>query len=819
MYHSPQLSCVYAGPNPSQSSPNQLPTLDFPAKQTQTANRSTHAEWENIRIRQLILSGFLLVLLMVFSKYSQAAENTATTLAAEFNSFSDIGTGSLVTQSSNGGYASLTRLNTDITIDVSGMSLLGQVKQGFKNEQQQWVEATYVFPLPADSAIYGMRIKIGERIIEGEIKEKAEAQKIFVEARKSGKRASLVEQQRPNLFTTKVTNIGPGEEIEVEISYLQTLAYKDHEFEIRLPLTLTPRYMPGSRQSPTGGGFVNGDDLDNGTNEAIATPEKKAIIQPTGWSFATDQVGDAGYISPPQVHAANTDTTKSHRANIRLNIEPGFEVADWLAPYHDISVQRHSTNYQIAPKHGAFLMNRDFVVRWRPVAGQEPTAAFFHETLLNEATGPHSTPDSPLNSDSNLVDSKSAAHGLLMLMPPRELGHVQVGPRELVLVIDTSGSMSGASIAQAKQALLMALKRLRPEDYFNVIEFNSQHSKLFSQSMPANQQHLLIAQRFVHGLNANGGTEMMGALKAAMKSDNEQADSSLGVKQIVFITDGSVGNETALFKTITDEINAARLYTVGIGSAPNGYFMRKAAEFGRGTFTWIGSVQEVQEKMSALFTRIEQPLVTDLRVTYHNSGVVESYPGQIPDIYAGEPLIIKAKFQEAPQSITVSGEFNGQFWQRHIVPDWQRKHAGIGVLWAREKIAHLSDEGIKQGNVNLYRDDILKLGLGYKIVTKYTSFVAVDKTPARPLNEPLNPKNIPNLMPEGSQQKAPSMGYPKTALGTGQHIFLGILSLFLGLLVLCLKQDRHLFRIRYSQGRLGRPPVALKGAAQWGGFC
>lgn len=818
MNHSPQplLVCASSEPSSFQHRLGNLPVTEPASASAQWADRSSSADWENIRVRQLIFSGLLLVLLVLFSKYSQANENAAGQLA-EFNSFSDIGTGSLVTQAGDGGYASLTRLNTDITIDVSGMSLLGQVKQGFKNELQQWVEATYVFPLPADSAIYAMRIKIGERVIEGEIKEKSEAQKIFVEARKSGKRASLVEQQRPNLFTTKVTNIGPGEEVVVEISYLQTLAYQDHEFELRLPLTLTPRYMPGSRNS-----LANSSTLENVVSEsssvnhiprtATAIPAAQAIIQPTGWSFATDQVSDAGFISPPQVHAADTDTVGSHRANIRLNIEPGFEVVDWQAPYHDISVQRHSTTYQITPKQGPFLMNRDFVVRWRPVAGQEPTAAFFHETLGHEEA-----------SNVPADHSESSAHGLLMLMPPREVSQVQVGPRELVLVIDTSGSMSGASIAQAKQALLMALKRLRPEDHFNVIEFNSQHTKLFSQSVSADQQHLLMAQRFVHGLQANGGTEMMGALKAAMQGDLDQGGSRLGVKQIVFITDGSVGNETALFKAITDNINAARLYTVGIGSAPNGYFMRKAAEFGRGTFTWIGSVQEVQEKMSALFTRIEQPLVTDLRVTYHNSGLVESYPGQIPDLYAGEPLIIKTKFQEAPQSITVSGEFNGQFWQRHIVPDWQRKHAGIGVLWAREKVAHLTDEGIKQGNVDLYRDDILNLGLAYKLVTKYTSFVAVDKTPARPLNEPLKAKNIPNLMPEGSQQKAPSVGYPRTALGTGQHILLGMISLFLGLLVLCLKQDRHQFNLRYSGGRIERAPAKshdpLKGAAQWGGLC
>ena len=255
-----------------------------------------------------------------------------------------------------------------------------------------------------------------------------------------------------------------------------------------------------------------------------------------------------------------------------------------------------------------------------------------------------------------------------------------------MLVIDTSGSMAGTSLKQAKQALLLALQRLSVNDHFNVVEFNSTAHRLFSQSVVANDANINAAKRYVLGLKANGGTEMRKALEVALLYSSDSEIVPLRVRQVVFITDGSVGNEESLFRFIVDHVGRSRLFTVAIGSAPNGYFMKKAAQFGRGVYTSIGSVEEVNKAMSRLFEKIEKPLLTDVRVTFHNAGQAglaggaEHYPTKIPDLYADEPLLLMVKLAEKTDTITISGELAGQYWQQNIVTNWSANHEGIGTL-------------------------------------------------------------------------------------------------------------------------------------------
>ena len=221
--------------------------------------------------------------------------------------------------------------------------------------------------------------------------------------------------------------------------------------------------------------------------------------------------------------------------------------------------------------------------------------------------------------------------------------------------------------------------------------------------------------------------------------------------------------------------------------------MKKAAQFGRGVYTSIGSVEEVNDAMSRLFEKIEKPLLTDVRVTFHNAGQAglpggaEHYPTKIPDLYADEPLLLMVKLAEKTDTITISGELAGQYWQQNIVTNWSANHEGIGTLWARQKIEHLMDEAVRQGNRDQFRDNVVSLGLDYNIMSRYTSFVAVDQVPSRPHYENLEQHKIANSMPAGSTQKVPSVAYPKTALGISELILSGLLSLFIGLLnVTCL---------------------------------
>ena len=704
----------------------------------------TSGIWDKVKHQDLWLAAIMLILMVLVQSPARAQEH--------YDQLSDVGTGSLLAKSS-AGYQGLLRLGSDFDIAVTGMMLKARVVQRFSNQTQDWLAATYVFPLPADSAVHGMRIRIGERIIEGVIKERQQAKQLFVKAKQEGKQAGLMAQERANLFTTQVANIAPGDTIEVAFEYLQTLHYESGEFSVRLPLTLTPRYIPGNR-----------------TGELSAN----------GWSFPTDQVPDAPAVTPPQV-AAVADPA-SHQARVSLVLTPGFDLAGVTSPFHDIRIKREQALYRIEPRQNPVVMNRDLVISWRPVAQQSPAAAVFTETRsLPGAASP-------------------ARHALLMVMPPEAAFNDIIPPRELLIVIDTSGSMSGASIIQAKAAVLMALERLRPGDRFNLMEFNSSHRSLFSAPQMAEQHALQQARQFVQQLRANGGTEMRGALQSAFAAP---ADESF-LQQVVFITDGSVGNEHALLALIHQQLGNRRLYTVGIGAAPNEFFMRKAAEFGRGSFAMIGSQQQVQAQMSALFDRIEKPVMTDLEVLVGNAKA-EWFPQHIPDLYAGQPLVVHGRFSQWPDSIVVSGRFSGQRWQQRLQLQKpgsdQEETRGVATLWAREKVQALEDEGTRQGNRDLHRASILELGLSYGIVTRLTSFVAIAREVVRNPADALKQASVPNLMPEGSTRQPPSVGMPQTALGVHQQFMLGLISLLVALLLGCLKYSCHFSAIGFTASR------------------
>lgn len=754
-----------------------------------------HSLWDRVRHQDLLLAAVMLVLLVLLQSPAQADEETYRDLA-------QVGTGTLL-EARDGEFVAMLRLDSDVALTVSGMVVQAEIKQRFRNDTADWVEATYVFPLPSNSAVNRMRIAIGDRMVEGVIREKHQAQALFVKAREEGKQAGLLEQQRPNLFTTRVTNIAPGATVVVDFAYLQPLAYEQAEFSVRIPLTLTPRYIPG---------WVPADP---GSEHAAAFTAP--VLSSSGWGFATDQVPDAPAITPPQV--PQSVVPGSHHATVSLRLNPGFELAEVTSPFHQIRVTRQADGYWVEPQDNPVVMNRDLVVRWRPVASRAPTAAVFLQDKALAAQNASLALDAAQGQSEGVSEGGrptepqqhqgAAKHALLMVMPPQQVFAELIPPRELVIVIDTSGSMSGASITQAKAAVTLALDRLRPGDRFNVIEFNSGYRQLFAQPQMAEQRWLEQARRFVKQLRADGGTEMAGALAAALAGPQDEGF----LRQVVFITDGSVGNERALFELIHQQLGNSRLYTVGIGAAPNEFFMRKAAEFGKGTFAMIGGQQQVQQEMSVLFDRIEKPVLTDLRVsleggaqgdTANNHMTAEWFPRAIPDLYAGQPLVIHGRFSEWPDSVLLEGQFAGQHWQQRVRISArlaQGSSPGVATLWAREKVQWLEDEATRQGQRDRYQMAIQSLGLEYGIVTRFTSFVAVSRDVVRDATDALTQKTLPNLMPEGSTQTPPSVGMPPTALGIHHHVLLGAVSLLFALLLACLKYGCHFTAIRFPSAQ------------------
>ncbi len=626
-------------------------------------------------------------------------------------------TGSLLLRMKSA-YVVATRMNTDIEARISGLAARVKVRQSFLNEGPQWVEGVYVFPLPDAAAVDRMRMVIGERIIEGEIRDKDDARKTFEAAKSAGKRTSLVEQQRPNIFTTSVANIGPGETVVVEIEYLEALGYDEGSFSLRFPLTLTPRYIPGT---PLPG------------------------RQGNGWALDTTSVPDASLVTPPVVTRSH-----DHRVSFEATINAGLPLALIASRYHPVDIHEESGRYRVSLKDSSTPMDHDIELTWRPVADSMPRATIFEETAAG------------------------GSHLLIMLLPPDDASApTAVMPRELVFVIDTSGSMHGTSLAQAKQALALALDRLDPADRFNVVQFNSLTSALFRDSLDATTNNIGIAKRYVTGLKANGGTEMRPALSLALGRQPPERH----LRQVIFITDGSVGNEDELFNLIEKQLGSSRLFTVGIGSAPNGWFMRKAAEAGRGTFTMISAQHEVKEKMDRLLRKLEQPRMKDIAVEWPNGVTVEAYPATIPDLYAGEPVIIKARISNEPRPadrLKITGHSVLGSWGAEPGLAGSVASPGIAALWARARIEDLLDRerrGLTAGDV---RRAIVDTALAHHLVSKYTSLVAVDKTPSRPAEESLAQEQVPNLLPYGQSMDA-IFGFPATASGAGTYRMNGLL--------------------------------------------
>ncbi|MCX2835038.1 marine proteobacterial sortase target protein [Microbulbifer thermotolerans] len=705
-----------------------------------------------------------------------AALGTGAARAQQTVALDDVESGDLLfTGNEPGNYVPAVHLASRAHIAIRGLMAEVVLQQVFSNLSDDWQEALYVLPLPEQAAVSGLEIRVGERRIIGKVREREEAAKIYAEARAAGKRAALLEQQRPNLFTNKVANIAPGERIQVQVTFLQPVHYDGGKFSLRMPTTLTPRYIPG---------------------EAVTNTGVALAVNRHGWAMPTDQVPDAHKITPfmwpafdtgvpsggatqsdPESGGSGAALAGSHKIAIEVELDSGLPLADIDSPYHDIDVEKKADgSYGIRLRKGETEMDRDFALFWKPRPSAMPRAALFSQPAVS--------------------DGKESHYLQLLLLPPDTKQSARRLAREVVYVIDTSGSMSGVSIRQAKESLQLALSRLRPIDRFNVIEFNTSSRAFFPRPVAAEAANIRLASAQIEGLQASGGTEMAQALRLALSQQMPDADNL--VHQVVFITDGAVGNERALFELIQQSLGDARLFTVGIGSAPNNHFMRKAAQFGRGAFVTIGDLSEVQQRMEALFTKLEHPLATDLQIQWPRGLVVDAYPKRIPDLYRGEPMQLVAKIEGAlAGELQLRGRLAGrQFVQRLALKENESDGSGgLGSLWARAKIESLRDRQLQLGERSrageALRDEILQLALDHQLVSPYTSFVAVEEKIARPAADNLSTSAVPNAVARG--QLLQQQTYPRTAAGLYAQLLAAMGLLSLAALLRRMRQVRYSF--------------------------
>lgn len=573
----------------------------------------------------------------------------------------------LLKTSQPGSFVQAPLVRNDIAVEVRGIVARARFRQTFENASGHCVEAIYAFPLPEDAAIDAMTLTIGFRRIRGEIREREEAARVYEQAKSEGRKASLLEQHRPDLFTVSVASIAPGESVEVEIEYQTRVRYEDGRFSIRVPSVVAPRYTPGAPLEPAGPGL------------AFATPASHGL--------------------PATQYRLPGDRQNAFR--LEVSLDAGLPLREIASATHPIeSIRTGTETWRVLVGGPGATADRDFLLSWVPELGSEPRIASFVESWGGERWV------------------------LVMAVPPEPRASMGLMSREVIFILDTSGSMQGTSLHQAKDALLLALGRLRASDWFNVIEFNSSTTALWEESRAATPDAVDRARQFIESLEATGGTEMRQALERALGSALLPARP---VRQVVFITDGQVGNEAELFDLIDRGLGDARLFTVGIGSAPNGSFMRHAARRGRGTATFIPGT-EVALSMEGLFRRIESPVLSGVRLELGPGA--EIWPERIPDLYAGDPLVVVARMPASAGDARVTASDASGSWNERIGLGLAREGEGLAKLWAREKIEALLDRRVAGEDVAAIRSAVVEVALAHHLVSPYTSLVAVDHTPA-----------------------------------------------------------------------------------------
>lgn len=608
-----------------------------------------------------------------------------------------------------------TTVSTKIDVHVSGIILRASVKQTFHNSTSQCVEGVYVFPLPEDAAVDAMRMRIGERTIDGVIKEREEARKVYEQAKAEGKRTSLLQQERPNMFTISVASLGADETAEITIEYQQVLRFEGGEFRMRLPLVVAPRYMPGASQQRA--------------------------------SSDVARTASTGPAQPARINPSNTPPTVS----LQIDIDSGVALREITSLRHKVQTSTIAAGRYSVQLEERVPANRDFELTWKPDLGNEPKAVAITERHAERS------------------------YSLLMVVPPAEGGPVVRIPRETIFIIDTSGSMAGESMEQAKEALLLGLAQLQPGDSFNVIEFNSVTNALFNESQTADRSAIEHALQFVRSLHSDGGTEMLDALQTALATKANRE-----VRQVIFITDGQVGNEEELFTFLKQNLHDGRLFTVGIGSAPNSHFMNGAARMGRGTFTYIGSTSEVKDRMTELFSKLENPVLTDIRVESSDPTAAIS-PALIPDLYLGEPLVVAVQ-SSGQGTLRVRGRIGARAWETTVTMQPSSEERGIGKLWARRKIEELMDSLSQQADAQTVRASVIALAMEHHLVSSYTSLVAVDTTPAGIDAKSCRSELIPLPSPAGGDTATPG-SLPQTATPSALLMVTGSVLLAISLLV------------------------------------
>ncbi len=590
--------------------------------------------------------------------------------------------------------------HTDVAAQVAGFVASVTVTQTFVNPTDGPIEAVYVFPLPQRAAVYDMRMVIGERVIQGKVHKRAEARKVYEAARAAGKAAALLDQERPNIFTQSVANILPNEKIRVELSYVEDLNYRGGEYEFVFPMVVGPRFIPGNRATGHQG---------------------------TGWAPDTDRVPDASRITPPLLKKGQRP---GNDIAVRLELDAGMAIEGLNSPSHDVRTERpdgESAVITLSPKDT--VPNKDFVVRYR-VAGRKPRVALL--TQKDERGG----------------------HFLLMLQPSIPDKRFQVAPREYVFVVDTSGSMRGFPLQQAKEVMRRCLTGMRKQDRFQVVGFAGSASFLFKKPMAPTKANVADAIDKVDSLRGGGGTRFLPALDLALNAPRDPGRARV----VLFLSDAYIGYENEVLRYLRSNLRGANLFTMGVGSSVNRFLIESMARIGQAEPFYLLNRDKPEPVVKRFYDLVSRPSLTDIEIDWGMLDVDEVTPAYLADLFADRPLFVVGRYEEGGRGkVTVRGRWAGKRYAETIevdLPDQPHgRGAGIAYLWARRQIADLMD---------LYRIDpkrkaaaeeaVTSLALRFNLMSKFTSFVAVDESSRTQDKATTVPVAVP--LPQGVEESA-----------------------------------------------------------------
>lgn len=599
----------------------------------------------------------------------------------------DVGAGDLRTER-----GSLPLDRVDIRVEITGLTSRVELTQDFVNPFNEPLEASYVFPLPARAAVTRMRTTIDGRAAEAELREREAAREAYDEAIVSGRRASITEEERPDVFTMRVGNIVPGQRVSVTLSLVNPLVCDDGEATFRFPLVVAPRYIPG-------------EPLDD-------------VAVGDGYADDTDAVPDASRITPPVL---SPDFPRPVPVTIDVGIDPaGLPLPEVRSNLPAVSTE----DGRIRVEPGASA-KRDFVLRLRYGA----------DALTNSLV---------------LVPDDDGDEGTfrLTVLPPSSGAPASVPPlpRDLVLVLDHSSSMAGWKVVAARRAAARIVAALDGGDRFAVLTIGDGIGRppgLGEGLVEASERNRFRAVEHLARLEAQGNSAMLAPLRQALALVRQAREGGARDATIIVITDGQIGNEDQILRELSSDLRRARVHAMGIDQAVNAGFLGRLASVGGGSCELVESEDRLDEALRAIRRRGGAPLAHSLALHAEGLSLVKgtTTPARLPDLYPGTPLVVTGRYRGSAGttvgSLTLRGD-SGADEDRSVTVSGQTRQAPeVRAEWARGHVRDLEDRyaAADQGSAKELEKRIVDTSLRFGVLCRFTAFVAPDSRDGRVVAE------------------------------------------------------------------------------------